>query len=232
MSIGAIFDWDGVIIDSAAQHEKSWELIAAEEGFLLPEGHFRKGFGMKNELIIPNILEWTTDRSQIARLSGRKEELYRQVVRGEKIGPLPGVMEFLEFLQSLGIPCAIGSSTGRENIDMLMSAAGLAPYFETIITGEDVSEGKPDPQVFLLAAQGLGCRPSDCVVFEDAPAGIAAAHNGGMKAVGVATTHPAYELTDAEIVVQRLDELGRSHLDDLFLVGEQPEAERMSRNAP
>ena len=222
MKKGAIFDWDGVIIDSARQHEQSWELLAREAGRELPEGHFRKGFGMKNELIIPNVLKWTADRNEISLLSMRKEQLYREVLVKEDLKPLPGVVEFLNWLSDLNIPMAIGSSTDRQNIDIMLQRLELSSFFSAIISGEDVESGKPDPEVFLLAARRIDCEPQHCVVFEDAPAGIAAAHNGNMKAVGVATTHPAYELTDADLVVHGLDEITRAHLEDLFFFANEP----------
>src|SRR6201989_252332 len=111
--IGAIFDWDGVIIDSSSLHEKSWECLAAETGFDLPSDHFKKGFGMKNSFIIPKILKWTEGPDEIRRLSLRKEELYRELVVEHGIEPLPGVTDWLEELRRYGIPCAIGSSTER-----------------------------------------------------------------------------------------------------------------------
>ena len=89
-TIGAIFDWDGVVIDSSAQHEKSWELLAAEIGKTLPPGHFKKGFGKKNQLIIPEILAWSNDPEEIERLGDRKEELYRELVGQGGMTVLPG----------------------------------------------------------------------------------------------------------------------------------------------
>jgi beta-phosphoglucomutase-like phosphatase (HAD superfamily) len=77
MTLGAIFDWDGVIIDSSSHHEESWERLAKETGFALPEGHFKKGFGMTNEFIIPNVQKWTDRPEEIKKLSLRQEELYR-----------------------------------------------------------------------------------------------------------------------------------------------------------
>jgi len=216
MRIGVICDWDGVIVDSAHLHERSWELLAAEEGLELVEGHFAKGFGMKNEIVIPNILRWTDDRERIAHLSKRKEQLYRQLLMKEELPPCDGAIEFLKLCRTLGIPCAIGSSTEWLNIEMILERLEIGYCFDAIVTGDDVTASKPNPQVFLLAAEKIGCKPRDCVVFEDAPAGIAAAHNGGMKAVGVTTTHPAYALTDADIVVHSLREIGRSQIEGLF----------------
>ncbi len=216
MRIGALFDWDGVIIDSSRCHEKSWDLLAAEEGLDLPPGHFRKGFGMRNELIIPQILRWANNRNEISRLSDRKEVLYRDIMLKEELQPLLGVVEFLTVLQDLNIPCAIGSSTPRLNIQIALEPLGIGNFFDGIVCGDDVSQGKPHPEVFLLAAQLIHCKPDHCVVFEDAPVGIAAAHNGGMKSVGIATTHSSRALKDADIVVQNFNELNYTKLKELF----------------
>lgn len=220
--LGAVFDWDGVVIDSSRHHEESWNRLAAEAGRILPEGHFLKGFGMKNEVIIPGILGWTDDEAEIKRLSLRKEVLYREVIRERGIEPLPGVRPFLESLAAAGIPRVIGSSTHRLNITTSLELLGLAPFFtqdapcDRIISAEDVKRGKPDPEVFLLAARRIGVKPARCVVFEDAPMGIEAALAGGMKAVGVAGTHGNAVLAKAHRVVKRLDELGPKDLEALF----------------
>ena len=204
---GALFDWDGVIIDSSSHHEESWERLAREIAKPLPEGHFKKGFGRKNEFIIPEILGWTHKPAEIHRLSLRKEELYREVVAGRGLDPLPGVRTWLERLHDAGVPCAIGSSTHRANIDLSLGLIGLAEFFAAIVTAEDVSRGKPDPEVFLTGATRIDRAPERCVVFEDAFVGLDAARAGGMRSVAVATTHPIGELTAADRAVHRLDEL-------------------------
>ena len=213
---GAIFDWDGVIIDSSRHHEESWERLAREEVKELPEGHFKAGFGRKNQFIIPEILGWTRDEQEIDRISLRKEALYREVVREWGLEPLPGVKTWLERLRTAGVPCAIGSSTHRPNIDLSLSILGLASYFSAIVTAEDVTLGKPDPQVFVLAASRIQHPPERCVVFEDAFVGIEAAKAGGMRVIGVATTHPASALGDADRAVHRLDELQPEELAGWF----------------
>lgn len=213
---GALFDWDGVIIDSRTHHEASWERLASEAGLPLPPGHFIKGFGRKNEFIIPEILGWTKDLAEIHRFSLRKEELYREVVAERGLEPLPGVRTWLERLRDAGVPCAIGSSTHRANIDLSLGLIGLAEFFDAIVTAEDVTRGKPDPQVFVTAAQRINRAPERCVVFEDAHVGIEAARAGGMRVVAVATTHPVEELTAADIAVRRLDELEITTLSGWF----------------
>jgi beta-phosphoglucomutase family hydrolase len=213
---GALFDWDGVVIDSREHHEASWERLAAELGRPLPEGHFLKGFGRKNEFIIPEILHWTHDPGEIRSISLRKEELYREVVRERGLQALPGVEAWLQTLRKAGVPCAIGSSTHRANLDLSLDLIGLSSFFEAIVTAEDVQIGKPDPQVFLMAAHRLGMPPDRCVVFEDAHVGIAAARAGGMRVVGVATTHRREELGEADLAVDRLDTLDLSALMGWF----------------
>lgn len=215
-SLAAIFDWDGVIIDSSRAHEVAWDRLGAETGRALPEGHFKAGFGRKNDHIIPHILKWELPAEEVTRLGRRKEALYREVLKELGIAPLPGVKEFLDRLRFAGVPCAVGSSTERENIDTIMRIIGFEGYFGTIVAADDVTRGKPDPQVFLMGAHRLGVAPAQCVVFEDAFAGLDAAHAGGMKAVGVATTHPAEKLRPlADRVVHRLDELAVDELRGL-----------------
>jgi len=211
---GAIFDWDGVIINSAAQHEASWERLAKEYGKTLPGDHFKRGFGMKNEVIIPELLGWTTVPTEIRLLSLRKEAIYREVVREQGMTALPGVEPWLRTLRDEGIPCAIASSTHLENITTTLDVLGLVEFFSTIITAEDVKRGKPDPEVFLTAAQRIGVEPGDGVVFEDALVGISAAKAAGMRVVAVATTEPKEKLAHADWIVDRLDELSVAQLWD------------------
>jgi HAD superfamily hydrolase (TIGR01509 family) len=210
--LGVIFDWDGVIIDSSRQHEESWERLAAEEGRPLPANHFKLGFGRKNEWILPELLRWTDDLHEIRRLSLRKEALYRAIVVERGLSALPGVPEFIARLKEAGVPYGVGSSTHRENIVTILEVTRLTGLFPDLVTAEDVTHGKPHPEVFLKAAEKIRRSPARCIVFEDALAGIEAARAGGMKVVGVATTHPAEKLGMADRVVRRLDELAVADL--------------------
>jgi HAD superfamily hydrolase (TIGR01509 family) len=212
-----IFDWDGVIVDSAAQHEASWEQLAAEERRALPADHFKASFGKKNEWIIPHLFRWTEDPAEVRRLSLRKEALYRRIILAQGLEPLPGVREQLRQLQAEGVRCWIGSSTHRENITIVLRGLGLEDLFGGMVTSEDVRHGKPHPEVFLRAAVKLQQAPGRCVVFEDSPAGIAAARAAGMKVIGVATTHaPGALAPSVDRVVRRLDEIPAKDLRALF----------------
>lgn len=213
---GAIFDWDGVVIDSSSHHEESWERVALEIGKPLPEGHFKLGFGRKNEFIIPELLDWAHDPEEIRRLSLRKEAIYRDVVRERGLSPLPGVKEWLQRLADAGIPCVVGSSTHRLNIETSLEIIHLAPFFSAIVSAEDVSHGKPAPDVFLKAAQKINRDPGACVVFEDAHVGIQAARSAGMKVVAVATTNPLADLGEADLAVERLDSIDLAQIDAWF----------------
>jgi len=196
MSLAAvIFDFDGVVIDSHEAHERSWFALAEELGRTLARETFVSTFGQRNESILP-FLGWAgeDDHRRIQELGDRKEDLYRRIIRDKGIEPLPGVVALLQDLQNNGIPCAIGTSTPRANVECVLEITGLAGYFRDIAASEDVSRGKPDPEVFLKAAVKLGAEPASCVVIEDAQVGIRAAKAAGMKSIAVTTTHPAESL--------------------------------------
>lgn len=216
MNPGALFDWDGVIIDSSRQHEESWEMLAVEIGKPLPADHFIRGFGMKNQVIIPNLLGWTSDPDEIHRYSLRKEFLYREIVRQHGMQPLPGVQELLAMLNEHGVPCSVASSTHRENIETIFDVIGLRPYFQAVVTAEDVAHGKPDPEVFLKSADLIGRPAQNCVVFEDAHVGIEAGLAAGAKVIAVATTNAIGDLGKAHIAVRSLEEVSWGLFCSLF----------------
>lgn len=216
-TFGAIFDWDGVVINSEECHRLGWERLAAEEKCELPRGYFEKSFGRRNVEIVPEILGWTQDQTEIARLAHRKEQHYRNIVRECGMQALPGVLNWLQRLADAGVPCGIGSSTARANIDLSISLIGCAPFFRSIVSAEDVMRGKPAPDIFLNVALRLDVPPERCVVFEDAIFGLQAARSAGMRCVAVTTTHPVDLLAPhADRVVRRLDELSIDELAAWF----------------
>lgn len=216
--LGFIFDWDGVVVDSSRQHEESWERLAEQEGLELFEGHFKKGFGKRNELIIREFLKWSQDPSEIERLGDEKERHYREIVKATGLEALPGVPEFLAELDRLKLPRAVGSSTPRENILTVMETIGLPDAFTRIVAAADVRRGKPDPEVFLKAAALIRRPPERCVVFEDSLSGIEAGVAGGMKVVALATTNDreTLEKTDAHVIVDSFEQLSVDRLAKLF----------------
>ena len=212
---GVLFDLDGVLIDSHAQHEEEWEIWARELGRVLPDGFFKRSFGLRNESILPDLLGWAHEPEEIARLAWRKEEIYRELVRRDGIEPLPGVRSLLDELKQARIPCAIASSTPRENVAAVTGSTGLDGFFAAVITGSDVSNGKPHPEVFLMAAAALGQDPTRCVVIEDAHAGLEAGLAAGARVLAVATTHPLASLGKAHRAVESLVSVRLADLEAL-----------------
>ena len=163
-----------------------------------------------------DMLQWSEDLNEIQRLSLRKEELYREVVKDWGVEPLPGVRRWLEQLREVGVACGIGSSTEERNVKLGLEILDLEMFFKTAVTAEHVKRGKPAPDVFLEVARRLGTRSERCVVFEDAPAGVEAGRAAGMKVVGVTTTHPGGHLEGVDREVERLDELSIQEVESWF----------------
>lgn len=227
-SWAVIFDWDGVVLDSACLHEKAWTWLAQKRGKALPTDFFLRNFGMRNERAITGLLRWRSKPDELHRLIQAKERFYRRLLKKTGATPLPGVVKWLKLLRIHRVPCAIASSTPRLNIDCALKIMGLKAFFTAITAAEDVTHGKPDPDVFLLAARKLNMLPERCVVFEDAPVGIEAGLAAGMKVVAVTTTHPPALLVRAHRVVQRLDQLRFLDVEGWFELGRSRERRRLS----
>ena len=219
--LGVIFDWDGVIVDSHDLHERSWQILADDLGKPLPNGFFQATFGIRNQQIIPEFTTWARpdEAERIAELAHRKESLYRELIRREGIQMFPGVMELLDSLATAGIPVAIGSSAPRENLRTALAELELRSQFVSVTAAEDVTNGKPDPDVFLRCAREMGRAADRCVVLEDAPAGIRAAREARMKVIAVSTTHSAAALGEADLVVRNLTQVGIETLQGLVRSG-------------
>ena len=203
-----LFDWDGVLVDSGEAHHASWNLLAEELGHPpLDDAFFAETFGRLNRQIIRDLLGWTTDLDEAERLGRRKEEFYRALLRREGLAVLPGVRELLAALGAAGVPCAVGTSTLRENLTTGLQQAGLEGFFVGAATSEDVRLGKPDPEVFLQAAARTGLPPERCLVVEDSHHGIEAGRAGGMKTLALLTTHERGQMQGADDIAKDLSEV-------------------------
>ncbi len=202
---GVLWDMDGVLVDTGEAHFASWRQVMAELSAPFSRTDFERTFGMNNAGILALLLDEELTAEEIQSIGDRKERLFRQLVRGNA-RPLPGVLDWLARLSTLGVRQAIASSAPQENIDVLVDELGLRDYFQAIVSGAGMP-GKPNPNVFLEAARRIGTRPAACVVVEDAIAGVQAARNAGMRCIAVTTTNSAEKLAAADIVVGRLDEL-------------------------
>ena len=191
----AIFDMDGVLIDSGAHHRHAWRALLAELGTepAHPE-HWRLTIGRPSEEAIPLLLGRRMSGSEARRLARRKRDLYQERAQRGLL-PVPGVREFLDSLERHHVPRAVGTSASRWDAERLLDDLGLLRFFDVVVTADDVMLGKPDPEVWTQAARRLRVTPGHSVVFEDAPVGIQAARAAGMRAIGVTTAH-----TDAELL--------------------------------
>ena len=171
-----LWDLDGTLADSKDFHWRSWVEAMEAEGHSITEAQFLASFGQRNDTILGEWLGPHADPDQIIRVGEAKEACYRDLVRKEGIAPLPGAAEWVRTLHREGWRQAIASSAPRLNVEVMQEALDFEGLIDTLVAAEDVSRGKPDPEVFLAAAHNLGASPDRCVVVEDAEAGIEAAH--------------------------------------------------------
>ncbi len=200
-----IWDLDGVLVDTGELHYRSWSQALPAFGLSMTRDLFQATFGMNNAGILTVLLGRKPEPELVQRVSDSKEDTFRAAARGH-VQPLPGVKDWLARLRAAGFRQAIGSSAPPANIEVLVDELGLREYFDALISGFDLP-GKPDPAVFLKAAQALGVSPERCVVVEDSVAGIEAARRAGMTCIAVATTNSPDALGAADLVVARLDAL-------------------------
>ena len=192
-----IFDMDGVLIDSGAHHRAAWRALLDELGVVPAEpDYWRLTIGRPSVEAVPLLLGRETSRAEAQQLAARKQEHYRRLAGG---GPalVRGVAEFVGELAGLRVPRAVATSAARQDVEGLLTRARLRDRFEVVVAAEDVRRGKPDPEVYLLAARRLGVEPAQCLVFEDAVVGVQAARRAGMRAIGVSTAHTESELRAA-----------------------------------
>jgi beta-phosphoglucomutase family hydrolase len=209
-----IWDMDGVLVDTGEFHFQSWVATLPEYGIEFSREDFRTTFGMNNEGILRLFLGERFTKDLYTEISDRKERNFRKTIRG-KVQLFTGVLTLLKALRHANISQAVGSSAPYENIDAIVRELKLSPYFQTLVSAVGMPS-KPDPSVFLTAAAKLGTPPGDCLVVEDAIAGVEAAHRAGMKCVAVTTTNPASALQRADVIIDHLDNISVADLMDLF----------------
>ncbi len=182
-----IFDLDGVIVCTDECHYMGWKKLADDEGIYFDHKINERQRGVSRmeslDILLEKATKTYTDDEKL-EMATRKNEYYKEYIKS--LSPddiLPGVLNFTHFLKDRGIKIAIGSSS--KNTPAILKNIGLNTYFDAVADGNDISKSKPDPEVFLKAAEKLGVQPADCLVVEDADAGIEAAIAGGMDVIGV-----------------------------------------------
>ncbi len=210
-----IWDMDGVIADTADYHYLAWKDAFAKKGIDYAREEFMRHFGQRNDTIIKDAIGDAVTPAELKTINEEKQADYRRRVAGH-IRALPGAVALIRSLKDQGIKQAIASSSPPENIAIILRGLGIEDCFQAIAWGAEVPEGKPSPQIYLLAADRLGARPSNCIVFEDAIAGVDGAKRAGMKCAAVTNSHPETRLRKADLVVDTLEAVSIAALRALF----------------
>jgi beta-phosphoglucomutase len=213
---GVIFDMDGVLVDSYGPHYESWRITTERRGYPLPETLFRTVFGRTNPAIIPVVTGRTYPPDEVEAWGEEKETVYRELL-AKRFPAMPGADALLDALRADGARLAIGSSGPPENVDVVMRHLAGARHFSATVTGREVKHGKPDPEVFLLAAERIGLPASACAVVEDSLAGLEAARRAGAAAIALTGTADRLTLEPrADLVVDALEELSPARIRELI----------------
>ncbi|MFV2070884.1 MAG: HAD family hydrolase [Pirellulales bacterium] len=211
-----IFDIDGVLIDSYEAHFRAWREVAERHGYPeVTETAFATTFGQTSREVLA---QWWPEIGvpQVKALDEEKEALFRDLIATDS-PIMPGALALIDALVEDGFLLGAGSSAPPDNVHMIVDQLGIRDMLGAMITGADVRRGKPDPEVFLLAAERLSVEPRRCIVVEDAEPGVAAAVAAGMASVGFASTGRHREdLHQAKLVIDRLDELSPRILRELL----------------
>lgn len=210
-----IWDLDGVLADTTETHFRTWVTALAEWEIPLSREQFTPLFGRNNRETLTAILGREPEPQQLATITGRKEYLFRLEAQ-RLVQPLPGALERLAELAQAGWAQALASSAPWANINLMIDKFGIRHRFQAVISGSELPAGKPDPAIFLRAAEALKLPPERCVVVEDATAGVEAAHSAGMRCIAVATTRPREALAAADLVFDDLSQVTLASLDGLI----------------
>ncbi|MFX1316007.1 MAG: HAD family hydrolase [Promethearchaeota archaeon] len=200
---GVIFDMDGVLVDTGPIHFESWVKMANEIGKKFTKDFFNQTFGEQSVPITRKLVGSKIEQHLVEKWANLKEQYFREMIK-DKLHPLPGVLDLIKDLKTNNFKMAVGSSGPPENVELTLTSLKIKEFFDVVISAAEVEKSKPEPDVFLIAAEKLGINPENCVVIEDAPVGITAGKRAGMKVIALRTTHCNMELLGADLVVPNL----------------------------
>lgn len=213
---GVIFDVDGVLVDSYQAHFDSWQVVARQHGFQFTERIFIDTFGRTTREILRGLPDVSLTLEAVAQIDADKEAVFRDLLVVD-FPAMDGAAELIDELAEAGYRLAVGSSGPPENVELVLDSLNRRSAFQAAVSGMDVTQGKPHPQVFLTAAERLGLPPHRCVVIEDAPAGVEAAVRAGTQCIGFASRgHTFAELHRAHLRVASLRAVSRSLVANLL----------------
>jgi beta-phosphoglucomutase len=209
-----IWDMDGVIVDSGPYHFDSWQNTLNQYSLKVSVTELRRMFGMTSPEVVKILFGDEVTDEFVAQLCEEKELLFREAMQ-ENAQYIPGVEYWLNEFKRSGIRQAIASSGSQENIDAVLDILGTRFYLDAIVSGKEMPS-KPDPGIFIMAAHHLGVEPKNCLVIEDAIAGVAGAKSAGMKCLAVTTTNGEEDLKNADLILKNLESLSVSIVNSLF----------------
>lgn len=218
-AFAVVFDMDGVIVDNMEYHKKAWGVFLKKYAPDVELEEFSKHFGKINKDLLRIVFKMEVSEREEALFGEEKEAIYRKIY-ADHIVPTAGIVDFLGTLKKNEVKTAVATAAPRVNMDFVFEKTGLRDYFDVLIDASEVMKGKPDPEIYLKAAEKLDCLPKRCLVFEDSMPGIQAAQKAGMKVIALATSHPAERLQSAGRVVKDFTEISfNSARDFLFSNG-------------
>lgn len=209
-----IFDMDGVIAHTNPYHTEAFKQFFDKYNVAYTMEEFEHHmYGKHNDYIMRYFFKRPLIDAEVKKLADEKEALFREIY-ADHVSPIAGLPEFLNGLKTAGYHLGVATSAPRANLDFIIDKLALRPIMDAILSSEDVSAHKPDPEIYLKAAGKLDVQPAHCVVFEDSHAGVSAALNAGATVVGVLTSHTADELPPCASYIHdyhdiRVDDIGR-----------------------
>ncbi|QGY43743.1 beta-phosphoglucomutase family hydrolase [Maribellus comscasis] len=202
-----VFDMDGVIVDNGEFHYLAWKRFCYNHQIPFSKEKFRKAFfGRINEQVLPILFNKELTKDEIQKLGSEKEKIYREIYKPE-LKPVPGLVLFLNELKENNIPVAVATSASPENVDFVLDGLNIKYYFDVIVDDSMVTKGKPDPEIYLKAAQLLKKASKNCIVFEDSLSGTKAALDAGSKVVAITTSLKADEHKYAKHIFSDFSEI-------------------------
>ena len=202
-----IFDLDGTLIDNNAFHLRSWKKYLELIGRDISEEDYLKNInGRTNKDAVEYIYGRKMEEAEAMNYALKKEAIYREIY-APSIAPIKGLIPLLEFLYEKKLPMAIATSGIQVNIDFMFDHIPIRQFFLVIVNSSHIQKGKPDPEIYLQAAEKLKVETKHCLVFEDAVVGVKAAHRAGMRVIAVTSTHSREELSEAELAISDYTEL-------------------------
>ena len=215
MKKAVIWDMDGVLVDTGPYHLRAWMRFWHELGVPYEPPDFWRTFGQRNDILIPAVLNRPITPAEVAELAQRKERYFREEI-GDNVSAMPGTLDLLDSLAANGFRQALATSAPAVNANFLLDRLGIREKFQAVVMGQDVTRGKPNPDIFLFAADRLQVEPTRCVVFEDSIAGVTAAKAAGMVCVATLSTSTGEQLAAADLIVPDLRAVTPAMVDELL----------------